>query len=102
MKKTNPLKRILILQIGAATFILAIATVFLLSFTVKKMNDDLFKQLGIAKTEANAKITRSILGGYLNTDGVKNIKNIVLGNRSAIITELLMYIKNIYRHRSIY
>ncbi len=57
------------------------------------MADDFLKQLGISKTEADKKITNSILSGYLNAHGVTNIKNITTGNRAGIVTSLLVYTK---------
>ncbi len=66
----------------------------LFSFTVyKKINEEFLKQLGITKTDANSKITNSILGGYLDQYGVRNAKNIVSGNRTAVTKNLLVYTK---------
>lgn len=73
--------------------VLAIASIFLFSFAVNKLNADFLKELGITKTEADNKITRSILGGYLDISGAKNAKNIVLGNRTAVANDLLNYVK---------
>ncbi|MBO9155363.1 hypothetical protein ACFOTA_24340 [Chitinophaga sp. GCM10012297] len=57
------------------------------------MADDFLKQLGISRTDANNKITGSLLDGYLDGSDVKNIKNIALGNRTAITKDLLAYTK---------
>lgn len=66
----------------------------LFSFTVyKKINEEFLKQLGISKQDANSKITNSILGGYLDEYGVRNAKNIALGNRTAVTKDLLAYTK---------
>ncbi len=66
----------------------------LFSFTVyKKINEEFLKQLGITKTDANSKITNSILGGYLDGYGVRNAKNIALGNRTSVTKNLLAYTK---------
>lgn len=73
--------------------IFSAASFFLFSFAIKKINDDLFKQLGISKTDADSKITQSILGGYLNAYGARNVKNIALGNRTALVKDLLNYTK---------
>lgn len=70
-----------------------IGTLALFSFTIVKMNGEFLKQLGISKTEADQKITVSILGGYLNQYGIRNAKNIALGNRTAITKDLLLYTK---------
>jgi hypothetical protein len=95
MKRQTTQQPILIIRI----FIMAILTgaalsLLLASFTVpKKMADDFLKQLGISKTDANSKITNSLLGGSLDGYGIKNIKNIALGNRTAITKDLLVYTK---------
>jgi hypothetical protein len=75
------------------TLALAIISIFLFSFAVNKLNADFLKELGINKSEADNKITRSILGGYLDISGAKNAKNIVLGNRTAVAKDLLAYVK---------
>ena len=63
------------------------------SFTTSRLGDDFLKQLGLTKTSADEKITDGILGGYVNTYGVKNAKNIALGNRKAVVLDLLTYTK---------
>ncbi|MBX3254699.1 MAG: hypothetical protein KF862_11210 [Chitinophagaceae bacterium] len=66
----------------------------LVSFTIhKKMADDFLKQLGISKVDADSKISRSLIEGYLDGYGVKNIKNIAVGNRTTITKNLLAYTK---------
>lgn len=63
------------------------------SFTAQKFTDDFLKQLGITKQSADEKITNSILGGYIDSYGLKNAKNLALGNRKAVTLDLLNYIK---------
>lgn len=65
----------------------------LYSFTIKRLGDDVLKQLGISKSAADEKIAQSILGGSLDAYGVKNVKNIVLGSRATITKDLLVYAK---------
>lgn len=55
--------------------------------------DDFLKQLGITKANADEKISESILGGSLNTYGIKNVKNIASGNRKAVEVSVLNYTK---------
>jgi hypothetical protein len=70
-------------------------SIFLLnSFTTHRIGDDFMKQLGINKTAADDKITSSILGGSLDAYGLKNIKNVVTGNRGQIAKDLLAYTKS--------
>lgn len=63
------------------------------SFAAHRLTDDFLKHLGIAKKDADDKITQSILGGGLDLYGVKNAKNIALGNRQAVVLDLLAYTK---------
>jgi hypothetical protein len=93
MKKQSFIKRSTAIRFSAALFMITIFSSLLLSFTVNKMADDFLKQLGIAKNDADKKITESILGGYLNVYGMKNIKNIATGNRAAISRDVLAYTK---------
>ena len=74
---------------------LALLTVsfFLFSFTANRLAGDFLQQLGISKVSADEKITNSILGGYLDQYGVRNAKNIVVGNRAAVTKDLLAYTK---------
>ena len=70
-------------------------SIFLLnSFTVHRIGDDFMKQLGITKTTADQKITNSVLGGSLDAYGLKNVRNIVTGNRGEIAKDLLVYTKS--------
>lgn len=63
------------------------------SFSVQKFGDDFLKQLGITQQNADQKISNSILGGYIDSYGAKNAKNIALGNRKAVTLDLLAYIR---------
>jgi hypothetical protein len=94
MKRQTPqqptylIKIIIALVAGAALLMISF------SFTVhKKMADDFLKQLGISKADANSKISNSLLFGSLDGYGIKNIKNMALGNRTAITKDLLVYTK---------
>lgn len=57
------------------------------------MNDDFLKMLGINKASADARISNSLLQGYLDYEGIKNLKNIALVNRTALAKDLLAYTK---------
>ena len=86
----------LALKIGffiASLLVFLFSFIFFCSFQSNKMADDFLKQLGISKTGADEKITNSILGGSLDAYGVKNAKNIFLGNRKAVAIDLLAYTK---------
>ena len=63
------------------------------SFKSNRIAEDFLKQLGINKSQADEKITSSILGGYIDLYGVSNAMNISVGNRKAVVTDLLKYVK---------
>lgn len=69
------------------------AFVLFCSFETRRMGDDFLKQLGITKVNADEKITGTLLGGGIDLYGVKNAKNIALGNRKAVVLDLLAYTK---------
>ena len=81
------------LRLHIIAFLLMTLSLFLFSFSVHKYYDDLFKQLGIEKTAADQKITKSLLGGYPDVYGIHNAKQIAIGNRSAVVKDLLDYTK---------
>jgi hypothetical protein len=92
--KTLSTKRLAITATVYFTTVLLVFSYLLLSsFTTHKMVDDFFKQLGITKTNADEKIAGSILGGSIDIYGIKNAKNIALGNRKAVVLDLLNYTK---------
>ncbi|WP_290790403.1 hypothetical protein [Flavihumibacter sp. UBA7668] len=94
MKQINPrmtfLKRIKY-AVPVALFVLS----FCLFSYVKasRMTDDFLKQLGISKTAADLKVSGGFLYGSLDQEGVKNAKNIAMGNRAAVTSSLLNYVK---------
>lgn len=77
----------------ATAVIVITGAVIMLSFTAQKMADDFLKQLGISKVNADAKIESSILEGSLDQFGLRNAKNIALGNRAVVTKDLLNYVK---------
>jgi hypothetical protein len=92
--------RQLIIKRNKRNFLLFFAPSFVLtlfflicSFTAQKLADDFLKQLGITQQAADEKIANSILGGYIDSYGIRNAKNIASGNRKAITLDLLNYIK---------
>ena len=93
MKKITVNRISTMLRTGIITFSLVVAGIMLLSFTINKLTDDFLKQLGITKPAADSKITNSILGGHLNTYGAANATRIVVGSRTAVAKDLLVYTK---------
>lgn len=93
MKPKTLKSQMVMLRICIVTFILVIASLFLFSFTVKRMAEDFLAQLGINKSAADEKITNSVLGGSLDAYGLRNVKNIVKSSRTAVTNDLLNYTK---------
>jgi hypothetical protein len=78
--------------------ILAVTAISLLCFfavavRTKKMVDDVWQQLGLTLPDAELNIKNSILQGSLYYYGAKNAKNIIAGNRVAVVNELVAYAK---------
>lgn len=84
---------ILLLRICIAALVFALLSLFLLSFRINKISDEFFKQLGISKTEAETKITSSLLSGSLDYYGIRNIRQILVNDRAAIVKDIAGYAK---------
>jgi len=93
MKKTIAEKMILRLRLCIAGLLLVILSLFLFSFTIKKMQEDFMKQLGLTKVQADEKITNGLLGGYFDQYGIKNLKSIMLNDRGQIVKDIAAYAK---------
>jgi len=66
----------------------------LLSFVVApRLAEGIWKQLGISQQDGTDKIKYSFFDGYLHSEGVKNVRNIALGDRAAATADLLGYTK---------
>ncbi len=97
--KQNSLKTNLVwLRICIVSLILSLLSLILLSFTVSRAADDLWKQLGITQMQGTEKIRNSFMNGYLEYYGVKNAKNIAAVNRAAVTKDLLTYAKSYVNH----
>ncbi|HYE56820.1 MAG TPA: hypothetical protein VD996_18365 [Chitinophagaceae bacterium] len=81
------MKRIIIL------FALIIAVQSFYSFTVRSLTNDFLKHLGLTKTDADGRITESILHGDINTYGLKKGNAIPQGIRAAVARDILAYTK---------
>ena len=93
MKKLISKKAINGFRLGLAGMLLVTLSISFFSFTVNKLTGDFLQQLGLSKANADEKIISSLLGGYVDTYGLTNVKNIALGNRTAVTNDLLVYIK---------
>ena len=81
------------LRLLTISFLLAVPLTFIYSFKILKSNDDVWKLLGTTKEAGNEAINMSFVQGYLFHYSAKNLKNIAIGNRSAIAKDLLGYTK---------
>ena len=93
MKQLSTRSRHFLARTGMLAFLLSAIGICISSFTIKKAAEDFLEQLGISKTSADEKITNSLLGGYLDQYGLRNARNIAIGNRTAVTRDLLLYTK---------
>lgn len=94
MKKASFNKNLVWLRVCITTFLLAIISLFLFSFTMAERSaEDLWKQLGLTQLQGTEKIKKSFINDYFDTYGLKTAKNIATGNRSAVAKDLLTYVK---------
>jgi hypothetical protein len=94
MKKKSLNTNLSWLRICISSFILAIISLFLFSFTVaESVGDDLWKQLGLTQVQGTEKIKNSFVNDYFDTYGLRTAKNIATGNRAAVAKDLLTYVK---------
>ncbi len=87
------MKRRILTGIIATAIIIFMSSFVLINYTTKKMMDDIWKLLGITEKDGKLSISQSFRQGYLFRYGAKNAKNIALGNRTAVTTDLLNYTK---------
>jgi hypothetical protein len=81
------------IHIFLLVLIMSIVGVSMISFKNEQLYTDFLKQLGLSKAEANEKITNSLLSGALDPNGIRNLKNIVLNDRAAIVKDVSAYAK---------
>jgi hypothetical protein len=86
-------KMLLAFRVTGIAFLLVFAGMTLVSFKAEKMYADVFAKLGITKEQGNERISSGLLGGYLNYYGMRNLKNIVMNDRAAIIKDIAGYAK---------
>lgn len=87
MKPSQLLILLRLLIISAIT----LPAMLLLSFTADKRFTDIWQQLGITEKDGIYNIKESMIGGYLNYAGVRNLKNIATGDRAAVARDLISY-----------
>ncbi len=80
-------------RIAATALMLVMSCIVFMSYTTKKITDDVWKLLGTTEKDGKLSIAQSFRQGNLFAYGVKNAKNIALGNRATVVTNLLDYTK---------
>lgn len=79
--------------ITALLLSLAFIGISLVSFTTRKMYEDMLSKLGLTRQDADTRISQSLLSGSLNYYGIHNLHNIATGDRAAIVKDLAVYAK---------
>jgi len=94
MQQKSFKKNLVWLRVCITFFLLAILSLFLFSFTMTyKLGDDVWKQLGLSQTQGTEKIRNSFINNYFDAYGIRNAKNIAVGNRAAVAKDLLAFAK---------
>jgi lantibiotic modifying enzyme len=57
------------------------------------MYEDILGKLGLTSQDANTRISGSLLGGYLNYYGIRNLHSIATGDRATVIKDIAVYTK---------
>ena len=66
---------------------------FALAMKVNKTLEDIWKQLGLTEPEAQKNINNSFMQGRFYYIGAKNARNVVVGDRVAVVNQLVAYAK---------
>jgi flagellar hook-basal body complex protein FliE len=81
-----------IIRVCAVTTAIALLSLVLFSFSFKQQfADEFLKQLGINKTTAESKMNSGFLWGSFDEYGLSKAKNIAIGNRAAIVKDVMSY-----------
>jgi hypothetical protein len=67
--------------------------IFTIAMKAGKTADDVWKQLGITLTDARLNINYSAMDGFLHYQGAKLAKNIAMGDRVAVVNQIVTYAK---------
>jgi hypothetical protein len=93
MNQKNPGKLKIAGRVTGIALLLVCTAMVLVSFKAQRMYADIFSKLGITKDQANERISSGLLSGYLNYYGMRNLKNIALNDRAAVIKDIAAYAK---------
>jgi hypothetical protein len=81
------------IKITLALFVISFFTFFTTAMKAKEAADDIWNQLGLTLPEAQNNINKSFIQGRLLYDGAKNAKNVAMGDRVAVVNQLVAYAK---------
>jgi len=76
-----------------AVFIISSFFVFTAAKKASTMAQDLWRQLGLTQEAADMNINISFQSGMFQYEGAKNAKDIAIGNRAAVVNQLVAYAK---------
>lgn len=82
------------LRAGFALTALLILMISVSFTSSRKLNDELWKQLGISRQEGENKIRNSFLSSYLDHYGAKGALKLAAGSRAQVSRELLLHAKS--------
>jgi hypothetical protein len=86
-----------VMKVASFFAVFSMLCFIIMAMKAKKTADNVWEQLGIGIPQANMDIKNSFLHGYLDYTGAKNAKNIALGNRVAVVNQLVEYAKKHYK-----
>jgi hypothetical protein len=73
--------------------VIGLLCIFTLAMKAKKIDDDVWGQLGLTIPQGQLNINNSFFDGKLYYLGAKNAKNVAIGDRVAVVNELVAYAK---------
>lgn len=77
----------------SALSVICILSFFMVAMKAKEKAEDIWQQLGLVLPDAQKNINNSIFDGKFYYFGAKNAKNIALGDRVAMVNNLVAYAK---------
>jgi len=83
----------ILLKIVFGAAVISLFCFFAITVKTRTTAEDVWKQLGLPLPEANRNISNSVLQGSLYYYGAKNARNIIAGNRVAVVNDMVAYAK---------
>jgi len=82
-----------IIKLGAFAIVLFSCSMLLSFVVADRLAEDIWKRLGINRQEGCEKIRNSFVDGYLHYEGLGNVKQLVLNDRTAVAKDLMTFAK---------